>query len=594
MALLTTKRIGITIQDNTLVIAEVSTSYQKIKIVDKLSAIILPEGVMEQGRIVDSDALRTLIREGLKKAKPHAIDTTDLIFEVPEELTFQQSFTIPSSLEESQREQAIIFEAEKILPFSIDQVSWDYHIVESHQQSQVVLFSAAPLEVVQDYYDFFLSCHLTPLGFSIRTENLLHALSHPKCPATVLLDLQNKDTAVLFYSDGRLHDYHQIGIGENDFKKALMAHLGLNEKNYESRAKRISLVDLNLATLSPLKKLAQELDNVLEQLDVENALTTPSEEPPHSEQTPVKHSKKDAKKTGKGKIGQSSRLQFIFVGNNLFYYPFRQFFKEHKNSKLGQLEGDLSQLLTPKARNPHLISNFQVHDIQGQEKKAPKKSSKKTGKRSESILKRGNTQKLLPSAIGAAMTDYSITAPTKHSINLLPPLVRSIALWKETSPWFFVMMTIILLFSVAWLMVFGFSWGNTTAQLRVAQQNLTIVERQFHTKKPKSLEERITAANQELKALSNVKLDQTPYANILEVIRRVLPEGAVFEAFQFGLLQDKTLFELKGTAPTRTQVIAVYETLRKLPFIQQVFFPASNLDEKNQIPFTVRFTLKSS
>lgn len=545
-------QVGIAIQDRILLVVETKGIRDGLRTLSSINAVEIPANVFEQGRIMDQDTFRTLLKEAFDTADPSPIRSKDIVFEIPEDISFQQRLDIPANGSDEELENAVLSEAEKLLPFPLDQVSWDYQVTGEQEGSKKVLFIAVPLEVVQEYYNFFLSCHLLPIGFGSRIHHLMLSVSSRPDISTVLLDIQNKRSSVLLFQGQNLLHLDQINVGENHLKKSLLEHQGFSEKNFDRAVKKLSFVDIHLATTSVMETLFQGLTELIARYPAESL-------------------KKPAR--------------FLFIGNTLYYYAFREFLKQHPVAHLLPLQGNLRSFLSVRSEHPRLFSIFSLHhhELKTHElSKAP----------SRILFEKTALQKILPSAVGAALSDY--LSPQKKVLNLLPPLVRSIALWKETSPWFYVMTTILLLFSIGWLMIFGFFWGSTTAELRVSKGNFIIIERQFSVKKPESLEKRIEAANEEIKVVADIKSSQAPYAELVQSIQDVLPKGVFITALEFGLLQDKTLFELKGVAAVREEVIESYQALKSIPLLDKVLFPASNLDQSQEVPFSIPFALKKT
>lgn len=206
-------------------------------------------------------------------------------------------------------------------------------------------------------------------------------------------------------------------------------------------------------------------------------------------------------------------------------------------------------------------------------------------------VKKPSLKRLIPSAIGASLADYGVKGGQFRPINLLPPMVRSIALWKETSGWFYVLATFMLIFSVSWLMVFGFFWGDVSAKLKVSLSNHIMVERQLEIKKSKSTEEKIRSANEELKVINDLESNNILLSKIIEEFSMVVPD-IFFISLQYGHHQDKSLFEWKGRVATREDAIKIHESVKTLAFVDKVIFPPSNLDNKEQVEFSILFNLK--
>lgn len=534
-----------------------------------LSAVRLPKNTIKKGKIINPEQLGKSLREAFETAKPTPIQSSEIIFEIPDEVSFHYHFTLPSSLSEKQIREAALFEAAKVIPFEIDKVSWDTKAIKHSTKNNLILFVATPLDLVQKYYEFFIDFGVTPLGFSSKIENILRAFGQTKSPFTITLDLQSKYSTVIFSVGDILLSFKQINIGEDNLKKAIHRQLKIPKKDVYKKLHKFSVVDINLATFSTMKKLDEKLKKILISFEKIKKNISPELLEQKTEQ---------GDKTG-------SKYKFVFVGNKALYPAFKNFFQEHKNQKINHLQGNLKQLLSPSINLPQNSKLFTSRSA---------KQEKKAASRKPLDLKKTTLQKLIPNAIGASLADYTNKAEPNRSLNLLPISVRSIALWKQTNPWFYLMASLILLFSIGWLMVFGFSWGSTLAQLRVAQNNLILVERQFDYKNSGNIEKQILAVNEELKILYNLKAGNIPFADITKSIRKTLSEDIVFKSLSFDSATEEVLFALNGIAKNREQVIQSYQNIQKLPFIKTVFFPASNFDKKDQVVFTVKFTVKEN
>lgn len=644
MAFFSTKRIGLTIQDNILLICEISTDDERDTEIRALNTVALPPEIYQQGRILNAEKMRATVREAMKNAKPKSMKAGEIVFEIPEEHTFHHVFELPKSIPAEKAAEAVIFEAEKVLPFSIDQVSWDSKVIDFCEKSNLVLFSAAPLDLVQDYYNFFLSCGLQPLGFSIRVEDIISSLLKDNNRAAVIIDLQNEYTNVMFCIGKKIIDLQQISVGENELRRAIQEHYEIEPEKMEQQLSRLSLVDINLATIKHMHRFKEQLDIQLQEFLAKeklfNRLHKPAkvldeigeEEKSELTQEIVKaqekeaeqkrkemeeafeaayeasaeeSSKKEQLKRKKEKEKQGKTYSFVYTGNSIFNYALKEFFKNNRDTHLSELEGNLKKMLNIKTKDYGVLHIFHFDELGPSDEK--KKNGKKTNgkaegkkeikasdERSRAAYEKTLIQKLIPSAIGASLCNYSDDNPAKRPLNLLPKLVRAIALWKKTSAWFYLMATVMLIFSVVWLMAFGFQWGNTFAQLRNAQRNLILIERQFDTKKPLTLEEKIQSANTELQKISQLTAEELVYADIIKAIRLSLPITIKMNTLQYGLLSDKTAFELRGEAPNRDEVIKAYNAIKSLPFIARVVFPASNFNERDSVDFSIQFMLKTT
>lgn len=519
----TRKQIGLILEDNLLILCEVVSDLQRFQEIRALNIVPIPEPVLQKGKIQDKKALQKILRDALDSAKPFPIRSREITFEVPEAFTFHHSLILPMNLTEEQMKEAMIFEAEKFLPFELSQVSWDIKTFPHEEKNRLVLFTAVPLEIIQEYYDVFTACGLLPLGFSLRAEDLITSLAKKTSKPTVLFDLQRKYTSVIFFRGKHLLSLDQLPIGEDDFQKVL-------QDSNES-----SFVDLQLNSLSLMKRFEQELKNLLSVYE---------------------------------RLEPKVPYESIFLGNSLFQKIFEEYFLVHRDPRLGPLQTHPKHLLNLQTKDHNRLFYFSQY-------------------RGKSFF-----EKLIPGALGVSLAHFGTKEKDERPMNFLPPAVRSIALWKETSLWFYACASIILIFSIVWLMAFGFSWGSTVAQLRVAKSNLIAVDRQLSVKKSYGIEEKIRQANEELKVLNNLKQSKNPYADIIEAILKAVPQEVHFVALLYGMHQDKSLFELKGQSKMREVVIETHRVLKQLSFIKTVLFPPANLDKRDPLDFSILFNLK--
>jgi len=422
MALFSNTKLGITIQDNVLVCCEVTIArYRETTKVRALNAVELPPHLTKEGHITDRAKLKKILNTTLEKAYPTAIKSREVVFQVPEEFAFHHLFEFPTNIPSNQLNEAVILEAEKVLPFSIEQVSWDSRLLGTLDDKQLVLFSASQRAIVQDYYDFFLECGIQPLGFSIRIENLLQTLGSGKPEPTLILDLQKNTTNALFCVGKKLLGAQQISIGENQFKKNIKEHYGLSGAKFDEEMLKLSTVDISLANVHLMKLFEQELEATINIFENIWDRFSSDQERNHqkkkkTKKTPPKKGDKDKKDTNKVQsaeimeqleeefgssfgsdktadaskgpekaqriearslFGSKRKMRFVFTGHSVLLDTMKQYFKENTDPRLKPLNGDLRQLIKIKGEDADFIRHFHLITEKPQKKKTPKKKAKK-------------------------------------------------------------------------------------------------------------------------------------------------------------------------------------------------------------------------
>jgi len=602
--------ISLAIYDNLLLIGgyEIGKSEKDMRI-SAVSAANLDRDIYDQGIILDPEELKTILIDSLKEARPDRIEAQKVVFEIPEELTFHHTFLLNKNIPENQLDDAILLAIEKVLPYEINEVSWDTKVIPYSNTENLILFSAAPLDKVNSYYEFFLQCGLEPIEFSIRPDNLLRTIGEKHHPPTIILDLHEEFTSVLLVSGKRLLGLQQIDIGEKALKKSLKDHFEIDPKELDETLRKLTLLEMKIATSGIVEKFQEDLNVIMEkyekileetgELEDKNGKKTEIKTSKTSLQT--KHLRKSFKTKNiahhiekKSNRSHLSQYDFLFTGNPRYFKILRSGLG--RGSKLGKLTANIHEICNPKA-----VRLLDLFHFKAPKRKRLRKNSFGFTKKNPS-KKKGLTfnskilpiiQRIAPSIAGGAITFHQNLPAHRKPLNLLPQTVRKLSVLKETTGWFYILATIFLILSVSWLMAFGFSWGNTSAQLRISQQNLTYVERSFSNNVPLALGDKIIRANDELRELLSLKSNHI-YANVFAAIQNVLPEEVSLQSLQYGLLPDNRTFEIKARAENRIIMLESYKAVKDLPFIQSITFPPSNYDKKEDDTFIIQFRLKST
>jgi len=544
----------------------------------KISAVNLlpvPKGVFQHGEIRDQKAFSKLLRKGVKTAKPKPMTAHEIVFEVPEEHTFQHTMTMPDNLSEEQIREAVALEAEKLLPFELDQTSWDIKIIPTIGGSTTVIFSGIQLELIQGYYNAFIGAGFLPLGFSLHFENIYLALLSKAQAPLLVLDIQPKYTSIMLLRDRRIVTLSQISMGEEDFKKAIAEKYQYDKKSLRQKLKEMDQVDFNLAMVEVMKKYTQEFKEIHQQFLRLNQTIETDQKKQASTRTRDVASRKTSREKGSDNSKLKTQAQqhagsfeMYLVGSEFSEQVMRYYLAEHPDSIFKDLKVNLSANFDIETRVKNQLVQLQRAD------------------------KTHELNRLFPSVYGASLANYSSRHRWERPLNLLPLMVRSIAVWKETNTWFYLCSSLLLILSVTWLMAFGFQWGSTYAQLRVASSNAIAIERQLEYKKATDIEGKVSQANRELKILTELQSSKNPYADIFQTIRDIMPEGVRLTAFNYGIFKDKTLFEVKAESQERELIIQTHMALKSLAFVNQVIFPPSNLDQRDPYLFSLQFNLK--
>ncbi|MEN9568647.1 MAG: hypothetical protein RLZZ69_3843, partial [Cyanobacteriota bacterium] len=116
-------RVGIEINAHKINIAQIAKQGQQYKLIKNVSADI-PEGIYEDGKIIDSLALSELIKDTLKANKINAKKVTSA---VPMREAIIRVIPVPAELDEAElKDMVLVHEAGMYLPYPKEEVDLDY------------------------------------------------------------------------------------------------------------------------------------------------------------------------------------------------------------------------------------------------------------------------------------------------------------------------------------------------------------------------------------------------------------------------------------------------------------------------------------
>lgn len=128
-------------------------------------ATSIPRGVVEGGRILDVDAFGTKLIEVLKHTQPETLYEGDPLLRavlcIPESKLFTHYVSLPQEIKYSAIESFVRGEAEKIVPYRIEELYFDIHVTES-SSGRGAIFIGAPRIDIDNYVEAFARAEVRP------------------------------------------------------------------------------------------------------------------------------------------------------------------------------------------------------------------------------------------------------------------------------------------------------------------------------------------------------------------------------------------------------------------------------------------------
>ncbi|MEC4806182.1 MAG: pilus assembly protein PilM [Jaaginema sp. PMC 1079.18] len=231
------KGIGIEIAPERINIAQVRRQGQGYKLERYVTAEV-PEGIFEEGQIVDSPALAELIRDTLDQ---NGIKTTRIATGVPMRDSIIRIIPIPAELTPQELDQMVKeHEAGLYLPYPRDEVDLDYQQLGLFQdedgiEKTQVLLVATRREVTDTYVETFLQAGLEVDILEINSFALIRTIREQlrqfgSQEAAVLVDIEFESTEIAIIVDGVPQFSRTVPIGTFQLQSALSRAMNLPTK----------------------------------------------------------------------------------------------------------------------------------------------------------------------------------------------------------------------------------------------------------------------------------------------------------------------------------------------------------------------------
>ncbi|MEG3436005.1 type IV pilus assembly protein PilM [Pannus brasiliensis CCIBt3594] len=226
--------VGLEITPARINIAQLAKQGQGYKL-DKFCTAEIPEGIFEEGKIVDAPALAELIQEVLKENK---IKTKRIATGVPMRESIIRIIPIPAELDDAElRDMVLNHEAALYLPYPREEVDLDFQKLGSFQDEDgiekiQVLLVATRREITDSYVDTFNQAGLQVDILEINSFALIRTIREQlrqfsSNEAAVVVDIEFDNTEIAIVVDGVPQFSRTVPIGTFQLQTALSRAMNL-------------------------------------------------------------------------------------------------------------------------------------------------------------------------------------------------------------------------------------------------------------------------------------------------------------------------------------------------------------------------------
>ena len=189
----------------------------------------IPGGCIEDGRIIDKQKTIQAIKNAIATAQPKKINTKKVICSLPESKVFLRVLSIPK-MEKTEIGEAIKWEIEASIPLSVDQVYYDWQLIDESSDKQNILTVAISREIVDDLLEVLegagLEVHALETESIATSRSLVHSAETSK-EVSLIVDLGSKRTNFVVEEGSVPFFTSSISFSSNGVTDAIAKTLGI-------------------------------------------------------------------------------------------------------------------------------------------------------------------------------------------------------------------------------------------------------------------------------------------------------------------------------------------------------------------------------
>lgn len=262
--------IGLDISDLSLKLIQLKQKRGKIKI-QALGRQVLPKGVIENGEIINEEEVLKAINKMISKPKYGSVSSDEVIACLPETRTFIKTIRIEEN--PNKISDIVEHEIEKHVPFSIDEMYYDWQTVKKTDSYSLVLIGAAPKKIVDQYTQLFNNAKLSIRALEIEPISICRSLLPEESTKFdrkisknyAILDIGAKRTSIIIYAHHTIITSISLPISGEETTEKIAKTLEISHDQAE-KAKVICGLDKQKAQGVICEILSEKIENLITRL----------------------------------------------------------------------------------------------------------------------------------------------------------------------------------------------------------------------------------------------------------------------------------------------------------------------------------------
>lgn len=504
-------------------------------VLEAYNRAIIPSDVIVEGDILLMDDLKKIISDLLRDAVPNAIPGGDVAMVLPANKVLTHVFEFPAAMKAEEVAVALPYEIEKVIPFPIDDIYYDFRILEAedvarYHATQKVLFASVEKTVADKYLALVKSLKLTPKLFGIVPEALEAALYKKLSlsEGVLVVEVDSISASYMLVEKGILKHFFSTVDGGRKLIRQLSAETGMTEEEIlDDKANR------RLGSSNVLKEFYCQIYKTASSI-IEDQIE--------------KKNIRDLKKVVlTGKFFDVDEAYSIAVDH----------FSDYE-----------VEIADPKESLTIMFNNEIV--------------ANDTSKVPYAIF--------FNHCIGATFAAMNFKG--RSPINLLPTYLKKMFLDQRRVfqiKMFMIGMSFVSLFIASFVFIQYQKLSFARVELEIKK---SAVENLLFGSRYQQIREQIISFNQEVDALANIDAKLFSVPDMISRIRELVPENVEITSIEYNDLDGEV--KLFGVAEDRDVLLSFQRDLERAELVEDVFAPISNYDESAQISFVFDVKLNFS
>lgn len=192
------KAFGLDISDRSVEIIELEKVFKFS--VSTYGRTELPQGIIENGLIVDQGALAEKIKKLLKEVKPKKVSTNKVIVSLPESQVYVECFEVDVKLRSGALTKAVTDKVSLSLPLNIDKAYWDFIEKSSADKTKkLIIFIGVQKDIANSYVKFCNSIGLEVVSLCTESLSLARTILKNSAKQSLIMDIGSGSTNISFF-----------------------------------------------------------------------------------------------------------------------------------------------------------------------------------------------------------------------------------------------------------------------------------------------------------------------------------------------------------------------------------------------------------